>query len=204
MHSKHPSENTINNLTAIILAGGRGSRLGGQDKGLVVFRDKPMVEHVLEKIKPYCSSLLISANRNQRQYAQYGYPVISDQSEDSAEKYQGPLAGIHACLQTVSTDYAITSPCDTPFIAIDYVSRMQTIACRHPGRLIAAKSNTGLEPLFLLLPVDYKSALADYLAQGQRKASTWIQQQNPVLADFSQDRGITGMFRNINTQEDLQ
>ena len=102
------------NITAVILAGGRGKRLGGQDKGLVELDGKPLIEHILDAIASQVDRVTINANRNQQSYANYGYPVINDNMAD----YQGPLAGFAAALSACNTDYIVTLPCDGPYVAI--------------------------------------------------------------------------------------
>ena len=99
-------------ISAVILAGGRGARMGGADKGLLPLGGKPMIAHVIERLAPQVGTLLICANRNLEAYRQFGLPVISDHFAD----YCGPLAGLHSALSTISTDWLISAPCDTPFL----------------------------------------------------------------------------------------
>jgi molybdopterin-guanine dinucleotide biosynthesis protein A len=89
------------NITAVILAGGRGRRLGGQDKGLLELNDKPLIEHILDAVKPQVKTVIINANRNLDVYTDYAYPVVSDDMTD----FQGPLAGFAAALSACNTDY---------------------------------------------------------------------------------------------------
>ena len=99
------------NITGIILAGGQARRMGGQDKGLIQLAQKPMIEYVLNAIKPQVDEIIINANRNQVVYEKYGYPVVADQIEG----YCGPLAGMASGLQTAETPFVVTVPCDSPF-----------------------------------------------------------------------------------------
>ena len=89
------------NITAVILAGGKGRRLEGQDKGLVVYQDKPLIQHVIERIQPQVANIVINANRNQEEYKRFGFPVISDEMSD----FQGPLAGFSTAMKSVKTDF---------------------------------------------------------------------------------------------------
>ena len=109
-----------NNITAVILAGGKGSRLGGQDKGLVDYNGKLLIEHVLERITPQVSTVLINANRNVDTYKQYGFPVINDDLSD----FQGPLAGFASAMRASTTSHILTLPCDGPLLPLDLASRM--------------------------------------------------------------------------------
>ena len=90
-------------ITGLVLAGGKGSRMGGVDKGLVAFEDVPLVEHVIGILKPQCRTLVVSANRNEDVYAKYGYPVVTDDDKN----FSGPLAGIAAALEIVKTPYMV-------------------------------------------------------------------------------------------------
>ena len=103
-------------ITGLVLAGGKGSRMGGVDKGLVAFEDMPLVEHVIGILKPQCRTLVVSANRNEDVYAKYGYPVVTDDDKN----FSGPLAGIAAALEIVKTPYMVVAPCDSPFLPSDY------------------------------------------------------------------------------------
>ena len=186
-------------VTAIILAGGRGSRLDGQDKGLLKLAGTSLVEHVITRIRPQCEHILISANRNFEAYQSLHYPVIADQFFD----FQGPLAGISSALAHVDSKYIITLPCDCPLVISNYVELFLTVAADQPGRMVVAKSKTGIEPLFCLMPTTFESSLYDFLKSGQRKALQWIEQNNPLIVDFSENPKALWMFQNINTQEDL-
>ena len=102
-------------ITAIILAGGQGRRLGGQDKGLVEYQGKPLIQHVLDKITPQVDSVMINANRNQESYSTFGYDIVTDKLSD----FQGPLAGFAIAMQESKTKFILTMPCD------DHVNRME-------------------------------------------------------------------------------
>ena len=94
-------------ITGLVLAGGKGSRMGGADKGLVCFKDTPLVEYVIDILEPQCKTLVISANRNEDVYKDFGYPVVSDENRN----FSGPLAGIAAGLEIVETPYMVVAPC---------------------------------------------------------------------------------------------
>jgi len=97
-------------ITAVILAGGRGMRMGGADKGLVDYQGKPMIEHVLTRITPQVSQVMINANRNLDHYRNYDVPVITDNND----QFDGPLAGMQAGIQHATTDWIVSVPCDSP------------------------------------------------------------------------------------------
>ncbi|HIO93141.1 MAG TPA: molybdenum cofactor guanylyltransferase [Leucothrix mucor] len=180
-------------VTALILAGGQGSRLGGQDKGLVQFQQKPLIEHVLERIQPQLSSIIINANRNMLLYGDYGYPVISDQFEG----YQGPLAGIESGLEAVATDYLLTLPCDGPFLPADLLERMLSIKNNSQAALTVAHDGLRMQSAYALIPVAALADLREYLHAGNRKLGRWLQAQGLALVDFSDQ---SKAFANINTE----
>lgn len=186
---------TINKsqITAVILAGGQGRRLGGQDKGLVKFQSKFLIEHVLESISPQVDSVLINANRNQETYARFGYDIISDELSD----FQGPLAGFAIAMQASKTDYIITMPCDGPHLPEDYVSRL-VAATNDDDTIIVAHDGNRLQPVHALIPISLIDSLLDFLENGDRKIDLWYSQHKMLTADFSDKPEV---FFNVNTEE---
>lgn len=187
-----------NNITAVILAGGKGRRLGGQDKGLVSYKDKTLIEHVLERIEPQVNSILINANRNQEIYSRYGYPVINDELSD----FQGPLAGFATAMKTANTAYIITLPCDGPMLPDDLVLRMINTIEDNPRSLsesiAVAHDGERMQPVYALLPVALIDSLEKFLRNGDRKIDLWYTKHHTVLADFSDK---PDSFFNINTEK---
>jgi len=104
---------TAFSITGVILAGGQGQRMGGQDKGLITYQQQPLIEHALKALKPQVDGIMINANRNIEQYRRYGYPVI----EDELTGFCGPLAGMLSVMQACDTEYILTAPCDSPSIS---------------------------------------------------------------------------------------
>lgn len=182
----------IPRITGIILAGGRGSRMGGQDKGLLEWQGRPLVEHLIAALQPQVETLFINANRNHARYQQYRYPVIGDEQSD----YQGPLAGFAAAMQTATTEYILTVPCDAPELAADTAERLLAVLQREQAELAVAHDGERLQPVYALLPIRLLPSLQAFLAQGERKVDRWYAQHRMALADFSDCRS---MFRNVNT-----
>lgn len=182
------------NITAVILAGGKGRRLGGQDKGLVQYKDKKLIEHVLDRIKPQVNSILINANRNQASYEQYGYTVINDDLSD----FQGPLAGFATAMKIVETDYIITLPCDGPMLPKDLVSRLANKLEDNPDSIAVAHDGERLQPVYALIPIKHIASLEHYMASGDRKIDLWYAQHNLITVDFSDQKSA---FFNINTEK---
>ncbi len=183
-------------ITAVILAGGQGQRLGCQDKGLVHYKNRPLIEHVLERITPQVDHILINANRNTQTYQHYGHPIFSDDLQD----FQGPLAGFSTAMLAAKTDYILTLPCDGPLLPLDLVSRMlaRINATQHASSPIAI-AHDGIRPqrIYTLMAVNLRTRLNNFLNQGDRKVGLWLSQQQTVSVDFSDQ---SHAFANINTE----
>ncbi len=182
-------------VTGVILAGGMARRMGGQDKGLVPFSGRPLVEWVMATLGPQVSSLIINANRNLEAYAAYGHPVVSDQIEG----FQGPLAGFASAMAAVSTPWIITVPCDGPFLAVDLVERLSAALIANQAELAVASDGERMQPVYALIPVALAPSLHAFLAAGERKIDRWYAQHRVALAEFA-DRPEG--FANINSPSD--
>jgi len=182
--------------TGLILAGGQGSRMGGVDKGLQVFRGKPMVAHVIERFAPQVAEVLINANRNPGDYERFGHRVIADEIEGFA----GPLAGFERGLAHASHDLVVTVPCDSPFLPLDLVSRLHAAMTRADAQIAAAKTGDQPHPVFCLMRRDVHASLRDFLGSGQRKIDKWYAQLRMVEVPFDDEAEA---FLNINTREEL-
>ncbi len=182
-------------ITAVILAGGRGRRMGGVDKGLVEFNGRPLIQHVIEAITPQVHTLMINANRNLVRYQTFGYPVIADSLND----YQGPLAGFLAAMEMARTPYIVTVPCDGPLLAADLVERLVQARERDSAEIAVAHDGQRMQPVYALIPVSLKQSLQHYLDGGDRKIDLWYALHRVALADFSD---LPATFVNINTEEE--
>ena len=184
-------------VTGVILAGGRALRMGGEDKGLVLLRDRPMIQWVLDRLSPQVTKILISANRNKAQYAELGYRIVSDNAND----FQGPLAGIAAALAQTDTPWLVSVPCDSPLIPLDLIGRLHDQVVRGGARAGAAHDGKRLQPVFSLVHRDLLGDLVAYLEGGERKIDRWLERHAFQSVDFT-DR--QEMFLNVNTPMDLQ
>ncbi len=182
-------------ITAVILAGGRGRRMGGVDKGLVEFNGRPLIEHVIAAIEGQVRTLMINANRNLVRYQTFGLPVIADSLND----YQGPLAGFLAAMEMAQTPYIVTVPCDGPLLADDLVERLVQARERDAAEIAVAHDGQRMQPVYALIPITLKQSLQDYLAGGDRKIDLWYARHRVALADFSD---LPSTFVNINTEEE--
>jgi molybdopterin-guanine dinucleotide biosynthesis protein A len=183
-------------VSGIVLAGGQGSRMGGVDKGLQLFRGKPMAAHVVERLAPQVDELLINANRNPEAYAQFGHRVIADEIEGFA----GPLAGFERGLAHAKGDLVVTVPCDSPFLPADLVARLREALEGEQAELAVAKTGEQAHPVFSLMRRSVHASLRDFLAGGQRKIDRWYGALDVVLVSFDDEADA---FLNINTREEL-
>nr|WP_282571232.1 molybdenum cofactor guanylyltransferase MobA [Methylonatrum kenyense] len=179
----------------MVLAGGRASRMGGQDKGLIAIAGQPMVGHVLARLRPQVRELLINANRNEADYAGFGAPVVADRMPE----FPGPLAGMASGLAAATTPWVVTAPCDSPLVPRDLVARLQLALQADAGDLAVVESAGRLQPVFALLPVRLLGDLEAYLAAGERKIDRWFGRHRMAIADFSD---CPEAFINVNTPEE--
>lgn len=182
-------------VTGIVLAGGRGSRMGGVDKGLQPLRGRPMVAWVLERLAPQVDEIVLNANQNLDVYAGFGHRVVADSLGDFA----GPLAGLHAGLHAAAHPLAVTVPCDSPFLPLDLVRRlMEKLGAND---LAVAKTGDQAHPVFALVRRAVLPHLERFLAGGGRKIDAWYATLAVVEVSFDDQPDA---FRNINTLEELR
>ena len=185
-------------ITGVILAGGRARRMGGQDKGLIKLNDRLMIEYVIDALRPQVSALIINANRNTETYAEIGgCPVVADIIPD----YAGPLAGMASAMQASHTEYIVTAPCDSPFLAGHLVEKLYTSLTQQRAQLSVAGDGQRMQPVFALIPCALFSDLLAFLKTGERKIDRWYGRHQTVVADLSDARDS---FLNINSRDDLQ
>jgi len=186
------------NVTGVILAGGKARRMGGIDKGLININEQPMIQYVLDILKPQVHNVIINANRNILEYEKLGCEVVSDQLDD----YQGPLAGIATIMNISKTNYICTCPCDGPLVSHDLVSRLFSVLENNKTIEIAvAHDGQRLQPVYALINCKLHDSLLKYLNNGERKIDQWYAQHNYITVDFSDQLDC---FININTPEDQQ
>lgn len=187
-------------ITGLILAGGRGTRMGTVDKGLQMFRDAPMALHVLMRLSPQVGYIMINANQNIAPYEAFGVPVWQDEMQG----YPGPLAGLQTGLIHCETDYLVTSPCDSPFLPKDLVERLAEGLEQNNADIAVAVTGAGdtrqAHPVFCLVKASLLPHLTLYLQDGNRKFDKWYSSLAVAEVHFDDEDA----FRNINTLEDLR
>ena len=187
-------------ITSVILAGGQAKRYGEQDKGLVMFGDLPLVNHVVGRLSPQVNDILISANRNIEAYLELGYDVIEDEMTDFAGPLAGLLTGMKRVMREKHGSSIVVSPCDAPLLPKDLVSRL--VAAAGTSKLLAVIPHDGtrLQPLFGLYSLEALGSLEEFLNSGQRKVGIWVESLSPQVVDFSDQPDA---FLNVNSPEDL-
>ncbi|MDT8387475.1 MAG: molybdenum cofactor guanylyltransferase MobA [Thiogranum sp.] len=183
-------------VTLLILAGGRGSRMGDRDKGLILVSGKPIIELLLDRLQTREGRIIISANRNQEHYARYGHQVIAD----TMSGFPGPLAGMLAGLDACDTPLLLTVPVDAPLVNRDFQERMMISMQEHRVSACVAECAGQVEPMFCLLNRNLKHSLQEFLNLGGRSAREWLEQTHAHHVDFSD---MPDQFINLNFPDDL-
>ena len=184
----------MNGVTGIVLAGGQGRRMGTVDKGLQLLHGKPMVAHVLARLAPQVSEVLINANQNLASYEAFGHRVVPD----AIGGFAGPLAGLHAGLSAASHPLVLTAPCDSPFLPLDLHERLAKAIKEND--LAVAKTGDQAHPVFVLVRTAVRKGLESFLSGGGRKIDAWYASLKVVEVSFDDEADA---FRNINTREEL-
>ena len=199
-------------ITGLILAGGRGSRMGGVDKGLQNHLGLPLAMHALLRLGPQVGHLMLNANRNLGAYESMGVPVWPDAmagglagaSAGGSDDYAGPLAGFLAGLEHCETPYLVTVPCDTPNFPTDLVARLAAaLVAEHAQIAIAATRENGQiqpQPVFCLMAASLMESLVVFTHGGQRKIDRWTGSHRCATVVFDE----ADAFFNANTLEELQ
>lgn len=184
-------------ITAVILAGGKARRMGGEDKGLIELNGRPLLDYIISGLRPQVGTILVNANRNLARYREFGYPVV----EDILGDYFGPLVGMATGMQSAATPLLVSVPCDSPFIPADLVETLYHALGESGAEISVAHDGNRLQPVYALLRCQLLPDLLAYLNDGGRKIDTWYGQHNMVTADFSTGPDV---FLNLNTPEDRQ
>lgn len=185
-----------NKVSGVVLAGGQARRMQQQDKGLVLFKQRPLVSYPIAALAAVTNHLVISANRNQAIYQQWQYPVISDASDD----FDGPLAGILAALEYLDAEVLLVLPCDSPLFTAAHLQQLLD-GLTEQFDIAVAYDGERLHPVFLAVRTQLKASLQAYLASGERRLQNWIFQHRVNPVDFSQQAQI---FSNVNTLAELE
>ncbi len=203
-HSIEPQD-----ITGLILAGGRGSRMGGVDKGLQNFNGIPLALHTLMRLGPQVESVMVNANRNLSAYESFGASVWPDASADFA----GPLSGFLVGLERAETPYVLTVPCDTPRLPLDLAERLAEALVREDADIAMAaapetddqgQTQVRTQPVFCLMKIELSESLVKFTHAGGRKIDAWTAQHKTVVVPFDAPSDDPLAFANVNTLTELQ
>jgi molybdenum cofactor guanylyltransferase len=194
-------------VVGVLLAGGRSSRMGGGDKCLQPLGGSSILAHIIERLKPQVSDLVINANGEAARFAHFDLPVVAD----SVAGFAGPLAGVHAGLEWAKvnrpgTRYIVTVATDTPFFPADLVQRFLAELKNHPALLVAASAE-GVHPVIGLWPIALARDLEGSLEQGMRKVGAFTTRHGAVEVFFPRVKiggRLIDPFFNINRPEELE
>ena len=184
-------------ISAVILAGGKARRMGGQDKGLQILGKQSLIQHVIHRLQPQIYQISINANRNQTEYAKFGVPVFSDELPD----FQGPLSGMLTALEKTTSDFILFTPCDTPFFPTNLLDKLKSAVENHRTLIAYACDEEREHPVFCLMSVQLKEKLRHYLASGERRLLKFMQENGGISVKFTKEEGN---FENFNTMDDLK
>jgi len=187
--------NQSREIIGVVLAGGRATRMGGEDKGLQLLKGKPLWQHVADTLAAQVSSMALSANRHIDIYQRSGYPVYQDNLMD----YPGPLAGMLSVMQQSQGEWFLFCPCDTPFIPACLAERL--VQQRGNSSVVWVHDGERDHPTIALMNRSLISDLQGYLATGERRVMMFMRQAGGHTVDFSD---LKPAFANVNTTEDLR
>ncbi|MEI5998865.1 molybdenum cofactor guanylyltransferase MobA [Paraburkholderia bengalensis] len=191
-------------ITGLLLAGGRGMRMGGADKGLQTLRGEPLALHALRRLAPQAGPLLISANRHANIYTALGAPFHASVIGDTLPDFPGPLAGLLAGLRAARTPFVLSAPCDTPGFPADLAERLAAALDGQPSGIATvttrdAQGDISVHPVFALVRTSLADDLEGFLQAGERKVRTWYARHRAVEVGFPDER----TFYNINSLQEL-
>jgi molybdenum cofactor guanylyltransferase len=183
-------------ISAIILSGGRATRMNGVDKGLVALQQKPLIAHVIARLKPQVDEIFINANREIATYEAFGYDVLQDENDE----FIGPLAGFLLGLKHAKHEYVLTVPCDSPLLPLNLAQRLYDGMAASRMDIAVASSGGNTHPVFCLMKKSVLPSLQVFIDAGERKVSAWQRSQKYMEVDFSD---CDEAFTNLNTFDDL-
>ncbi len=169
--------------------------MGGDDKGLVELRGRPLLDYIIAGLRHQAGHMIINANRNMDRYREFGYPVVADMMGD----FYGPLVGMATGMQAATTPLILAVPCDSPFVPVRLCDTLRLEMDRVKAEISVAHDGTRMQPVFALLRCELLPSLLIYLREGGRKIDTWYAQHRLALADFS---ATPDVFMNMNTPAD--
>lgn len=188
-----PGTNTPSTCSVLLLAGGRGQRMGGADKGLLDWQGRPLIAWLHDLVRPLTDDLIISCNRNSERYAGFADRLVQDDDND----FQGPLAGIRAGLRAAKHAHLLLLPCDAP--RLDN-ALLHTLLEQAGERAVVVRRGDYYEPLFSLIPCALQAHLEQAWQAGERSPQRWLRSLDPLTIDVALD---DPRLANFNTPDTL-
>ena len=182
-------------VTTLILAGGKSTRMDGQGKGILNVEGKYIINYIINIAEKYSKKIIVNVNRNFEKYEAMGLVICKDVLDD----FQGPLAGIYSGLMMIDTEYMITLPCDGPFIRDIFFKKM--ISSDNNADINVAHDGKRIQPVYCMIKKSVTNNLEGFLKTDQRKIDKWFENNITNLIDFSQ---YNEMFVNINDKNELE
>jgi molybdenum cofactor guanylyltransferase len=182
-------------VTGVVLAGGLARRMGGMAKALMPLQGRPLLAHVVDRLRPQVQELLVNANADAAQYASFGDRVIRDEIAGRP----GPLAGLHAGLVNARHPWVLAVPCDSPYLPSDLGARLMEAATHADAEIAVASAGGRIHPVFCLVSVGLAQPLGDHLMAGGRAVMGWIETRRFVVVEFEDAEA----FANVNTPMEL-
>lgn len=171
-----PPINALAPCSIVLLAGGRGQRMGGQDKGLIDWRGEPLIAHVQRLVRPLTDDLIVSCNRNLERYEPYADRLVHDDQAD----FPGPYAGIRAGLSVARHDFVLILPCDAPLLDVALIQGLRETAQANPNKPVMGRQGEQWEPLLCIIPRVLAQAFERDWQDGQRSPRKTMAQLGAV------------------------
>lgn len=189
---------SIETLSAVVLAGGKGSRVGFQQKALLSYQGQPLLVSILETLATQCHSVWVNVNAEQARYQVYSHALFSD----NYQGFLGPLAGMHAAWRWLEEDWALFVPCDNPHLPKDFASRLIQAYRQKPAPLVVAFDGERIQPLYLLMHRSMVDSLSKAIEMSHLSVYRWIEENDFTRADFSDCAPLA--FQNLNSLESFK
>ncbi|MEM5530618.1 molybdenum cofactor guanylyltransferase MobA [Gammaproteobacteria bacterium AS21] len=184
-------------ISALVLAGGKATRMGGVDKGLALFDGRTMIDRAVDVVSGCSDDVIISCNRNHDVYQKLAGKVVADQMGG----YLGPLAGVHAALAVAESEHLLVIPCDTPLLSVEEINLLIVSAKANPDAIIALSDGEFVHPLHAIIPVGLALSLTQYLRSGKRSVQGWYQQHETCHVQLTTEQ--SKRLINVNNTQQL-
>ncbi|MCD5970679.1 molybdenum cofactor guanylyltransferase MobA [Pseudomonas quasicaspiana] len=189
-----PDAITLPACSILLLAGGQGQRMGGRDKGLILWNGEPLIQHLHRMTRPLTDDLLISCNRNLEQYAAYADRLV----QDGNDEFHGPLAGIRAALPLARHTHLLILPCDVPLIDHSLLRELRETSFRHPRQPVMVRSGEHWQPLLCVIPTCHLQAFETAWQSGERSPRKVMERLDAVAVQCETD---DPRLANLNTPD---